>query len=261
MKVNVIKANSFTGHRDCVYALTGSEGRHFYSSGGDGMIVQWDLDEPDKGELLAQVATSVYALNYISKNQVLVVGQNFEGLQLVDVEAKRINSSMQIPDDAIFCIRRAGDHLLVGLKSGLVLVLEKDPIKPIKRLDFSKHSARTISVSKVLNQFAVGYSDNKIRIFDLDTFSFIRELIGHSNSVFVVKYSPDGGLLLSGGRDAHIKAWECNNYTEVSSIAAHMYAINDLAFSPNGKHFVTCSMDKSIKVWDYSDLSLIKVID
>ena len=261
MKVSVIKTNSFKGHRDCVYALSGSQGKYFYSSGSDGMIVKWDLDDPDKGDLLAQVSTSVYALKFIDEFRMLIVGQNFDGLQLVNVDKKQIDASMRIADDAIFSIEKTNECLLVGLKSGMVLVLEMNPIKPIKRLDFSKHSARSIAISQELNEFAVGYSDNKIRIFDLGSFTFKYEIAAHDNSVFVVKYSPDGLRLLSGSRDAQIKVWNTSNYELEQAIPAHMYAINDLSFSPNGKHFVTCSMDKSIKVWDYSDLNLIKVID
>lgn len=261
MKVTVSKTNSCIGHRDCVYALGGSNGQHFFSSGGDGMIVKWDLDNPDNGELLAQVPTSVYALKFIEESNTLVVGQNFEGLQLVNVDQKRIEHSMKIGDTTIFSIESVDDHLIVGLKSGVVLIVKLDPIMPVKRLEYAHESARAIDVSRSRNEFAVGYSDNKIRIFDLDTFSIKKEINAHANSVFTVRYSPDGQYLLSGSRDANIKIWNTKNYDLEEAIVAHMYALNDLVFSPSGKHFVTCSMDKSIKVWDYSTFSLIKVID
>jgi len=261
-KVIVSKTNSFTGHRDCVYALAVSQGKYFFSSGGDGMIVSWNLDEPDKGELLAQVPNSVYALCYLEESQTLVVGQNFEGLQFVDVAEKRISQSMKIPETSVFAIEKVNQHLLVGLKTGLVMIIEMKPIGPIKKLDYSKHSARVIAINQSTNEFAVGYSDHKIRIFDLEKFAFKKEIDAHANSVFALRYSPDGKFLLSGGRDAHLKVWNTGkDYSLEESIVAHMYALNDLVFSPNGKHFVSCSMDKTIKVWDYSTFSLIKVID
>ncbi len=261
MKVTVSKTNSCTGHRDCVYALTGSNEEHFFSSGADGMVVRWNLDNPDEGELLAQVPTSVYAMKFIEESNTLVVGQNFEGLQLIDVDRKRIEHSMKIENEAIFSIEKINNHLIVGLKTGLVLIVKMDPITPVKRLDFSRESARAVAICKERNEFAIGYSDSKIRIFDFDNFSFKQEIDAHVNSVFTVRYSPDGKFLLSGSRDAQLKVWDTDKYSLQEAIVAHLYTLNDLAFSPNGKHFVTCSMDKSIKVWDYSSLKLIKVID
>ena len=260
-KVKVSKTNTCTGHRDCVYALAGASNQYFYSSGGDGMVVRWNLDDPDKGDLLAQVTSSVYALKYIERSDILVVGQNFEGLQLVNVSERQIVESLKTGDAAIFCIEHYQNNLIVGLKSGMVLIVGTDPIIPVKKLNYSSESARVIAICEQTGEFAVGYSDNYIRIFDLDQFSLKKEIKAHENSVFALQYAADGNVLLSGSRDAHLKIWSTSDYSLQEAIVAHMYAINNVAFSPNGKHFVTCSMDKSIKVWDYSSFNLLKVID
>ena len=86
--------------------------------------------------------------------------------------------------------------------------------------------------------------------------------MAHTNSVFALRYSPDGRFLLSGSRDARLKTWDpAADYGLAEEVVAHMYAINSLSFSPDGKHFVTCSLDKSIKLWDADQLKLLKVID
>ena len=109
---------------------------------------------------------------------------------------------------------------------------------------------------------AVGYSDYIIRIFDLDSLKLKKEWQAHTNSVFTVRYSPDGNFLFSGSRDARFKVWDVKaDYIKAGEVVAHLFAINHLDFSPDGKHFVTCSMDKSIKVWSTEELKLLKVID
>jgi WD40 repeat protein len=111
-------------------------------------------------------------------------------------------------------------------------------------------------------EIAVGYSDHMIRVFDRSSLSIKCEWLAHANSVFTVRYSPDGKFLFSGSRDARLKVWDVQaGYVQAAEVVAHMYAINHIEFSPNGKHFVTCSMDKSIKVWDLEELKLLKVID
>ncbi|MEQ9424249.1 MAG: WD40 repeat domain-containing protein [Cyclobacteriaceae bacterium] len=260
-KITVSKSNTFKGHRDCVYALAGSSGSYFFSSGGDGMIVRWDLDNPDKGELIAQVPKSVYCLKYVDCEGLLIIGQNFEGLQVIDVASKKVKGSVKLDAVSMFSIEIIGDNILVGMKNGLVYVLNIDNLKRMKTLSHSHESARKIAINPKTQEFAVGYSDNFIRIFDSQNLALKNEIEAHKNSVFALSYSPDGKNLLSGSRDAHLKVWETGEYRLKESIAAHMFALNDLVFSPNGKHFVTCSMDKSIKVWDYSTFSLLKVID
>ncbi len=78
--MQVEKIDTFSGHRDCVYTLEGgAESNHFFSAGGDGLVVRWDLNKPDAGELFAQIPASIYALCLDKVRNQLWVGQNFEG--------------------------------------------------------------------------------------------------------------------------------------------------------------------------------------
>jgi len=251
------------GHRDCVYALAEDvNSQYFFSSGGDGMIVKWDIENPEEGQLLAQVKTSVYSLSYIPQNDFLIVGQNLEGLQIIDVEGRKISGSLKLENCLIFWIEIYGDVLYVAMQNGYVYVISLQSMAIVAKIRYSEMSARVISINPGSDELAVGYSDNVIRIFDLKRGSLKREIGAHANSVFALRYSPDNKYLLSGGRDAHLKVWNVEKDYELhEDIIAHMYTINDVVFSPNGKYFVTCSMDKSIKVWDYSTFTLLKVID
>jgi WD40 repeat protein len=119
-----------------------------------------------------------------------------------------------------------------------------------------------MAINTARGEVAVGYSDHRIRILDLDTMAVKHAWEAHGNSVFVVRYAPDGHTLVSGSRDARLKAWDSDSgYSLSHEVVAHLFAINHLDFSPDNKHFVTCSMDKSIKVWDAATFKLLKVID
>jgi WD40 repeat protein len=262
-KIAVEKIGTFRGHRDCVYRLEKAEQPHrFFSAAGDGMVVYWDLTQPDQGELFAQIPASVYALHYRKEHQQLWVGQNFSGLHIIDLHTRREIKSVQLTSSAIFAITGHATVVLVATGEGSVVVLDADTFEVRQRLNVSGKSARSISVNPLGNEFAVGYSDNHIRIFDLDTFALKHTIAAHKNSVFTVQYSPDYRFLLSGSRDAHLKIWNAGaDYALQESIVAHMYAINHIAYRPDGAHFLTASMDKSIKVWDARTFRLLKVID
>ena len=259
----VTKLHTFLGHRDSIYTLEPMDGQPvFFSGAADGMVVKWNFNQPNQGQLVAKMQHSVYALHSIPDRNLLIVGHNFQGIHVIDLNKNKEQGSLALTSAAIFDIKCADDTLLVATGSGAVYVVDLDELKVMQVLEHSEKSARCIHVDRDKLEFAVGYSDHSIRIFDLLSFQLKHQLTGHTNSVFTLAYHPQQPLLISAGRDAHIKAWDqLNDYAPVESIAAHMYAINHIEFSPNGQHFVTCSMDKSIKVWDAHEFKLLKVID
>lgn len=261
-QVQIKRIHALTGHRDAVYTLQqGSGSSEFFSGSGDGMVVYWDLGNPEQGELIAKLPNSVYALHYRSKDEILIAGHNYEGIHLLDWRNKKEVASLKLTEAAIFDIQSSGDRLLTGSGDGVVNMIDTNSMTVLRKVKASEKSARSIAVNETTGEIAVGFSDNFIRIFD-ERLVVKREWQAHGNSVFTLRFSPDGRLLFSGSRDARLKAWEVDGgYAQAGEVVAHMYAINHIEFSPDGKHFVTCSMDKSIKVWDAAALKLLKVID
>jgi WD40 repeat protein len=262
-KVKVEKLGTFTGHRDAVYALTQAQEPHlFFSASADGMVASWNLLHPDKGELLARIPASVYALHCLPELNQLWIGQNFEGIHVIDLHSRKEIKSIKITNAAIFDIQSYGQEVFVATGDGTVIVIDTVAFTVQNHIRASEKSARSLAIHPLKKELAVGYSDHTIRIYDLYTLLLKQETEAHQNSVFSLTYSPDYKYLLSGGRDAHLKVWEVNKSYQLSqSIVAHMYAINHIAFSPDGNYFLTCSMDKSIKVWDAVTCKLLKVID
>jgi WD40 repeat protein len=262
-RVQVKRLHALTGHRDCVYALCASAEPHqVFSAGGDGLVARWDLEHPEEGDLIARLPNSVYALNFHERTGALVAGHNLDGIHVLDPGVKREIYSLQLTHGSIFDIQSHGNSIYVATSEGEIVVVDEPGRITKARIATSGKSARTIAINPLSGEYAVGGSDHHIRIFDLDTDAVKKDWQAHKNSVFTLRYSPDGKLLLSGSRDAHLGIWNVEQaYEPLDDIAAHLYAINHIAFSPDGKHFVTCSMDKSIKVWDASNGKLLKVID
>lgn len=263
LKIQVNKLHTLTGHNDCIYAMTeGSDPRFFYTGAGDGMVVEWDLDLPKDGKLIAKLPHSVYALTVDRERNLLVIGHNFEGIHVIDLNENKEIWNLKMTDQAIFDIKVFGNEIFVGTGDGVLAVIDIEERSVKKHIKLSSKSIRVMSIAAEKRQLALGLSDHSIKILDLsDNFKPLANLIGHTNSVFALNFSPDEKYLVSGGRDAHMKFWESENYTLSESIVAHMYAINYLSFKEDGKYLVTCSMDKSIKVWDAKNYKLMKVID
>ena len=259
-KITVNKIATLQGHNDCIYTLSpGLNSSQVISGAGDGMVVVWDINNPKDGDLVVQVPNSVYALHLIPNSVNLIVGQNFEGIHEIDLQTRKETRSLKLTTSEIFDIQSYDNRLIVATKTGEVLVVNKESFLVEKNIQASTVSARTIAIGKT--DFAIGYSDNCIRIFDKKTLELTHSLLAHEISVFTLQYSPNGKYLISGSRDAHIKFWNTTTYQLEESVAAHMYAINHITFSDSGNYFFSCSMDKSIKIWDSETKKLLKVID
>jgi WD40 repeat protein len=261
--LQVLKFDTFSGHSDCVYTLCKGEKSHvFYSSGADGQVVKWDLQKPDIGELIARVPASVYALAYHESTKLLWVCQNGEGIHRIDPITKIEHSNLKITFSSIFDIQFYENLAFLAAADGIIFIVDIEKFALLKTIKASEMSARTIAINSKTGEFAVGFSDFTIKIFNIADFSLKFVINAHNNSVFTLKYSPDRLYLISGSRDAHLKKWDVlKNYQLLTDVPAHMYAINDIFFANDGKLFASCSMDKSIKIWDAEHMKLLKVLD
>ncbi len=261
--ISVLKTGQFTGHKDCIYTVERSSKDYiFYSGAGDGLVAMWDITQGEDGQLIAKLKNSIYALHYFDLMDLLIIGQNFNGIHLVDPAAKKEVGSLQLNDKAIFDIKTYQHIAFVATGDGTVFVIDLEKLVILDKIKLSDKSARCLAINLKTKELAVGYSDFKIRLFDLENFQLKKTIEAHKNSVFTIKFSPNYRYLISGSRDAHLKTWDVNgDYKLADDIVAHMYAINNIEFSPDDKYFVTCSMDKSIKVWDAEAMKLLKVID
>ncbi len=263
MNINIQKLCSLDGHRDCVYSLEGGkESNLFYSAGGDGMVVEWDLNNPENGQLITKMKNSVYAVHHCHDENILIVGQNFEGIHLVDPINKEEIGSLKISGAHIFDIKSFEQKIFIGSGDGTLYVVDRATLAFVKKVKLAEKSIRSIAVNQELGEMALGLSDNTIRILDLENYNQKYLINAHELSVFSICYNPLNNHLISAGRDAQIKSWNAfNHYGLEQSVAAHMYAINSLSISPGKELFVTGSMDKSIKVWELATFRLLKVID
>jgi hypothetical protein len=265
MKMQTFEIEKFltlTGHNGAVYAIApGVSPDTFYSSGNDGMIVEWKLDGSENGKMIAKVSNSVYSLLNIKETGHLIVGHNYEGIHIIDTKTRQETGSLKLTDAAIFNMINYKKLLFVATGKGEIIVVDLTTMKIIRRLKISSANVRSLEIIK--DQLIAGCSDNHIRVIGIDDFQLRNAWEAHKSSVFALRGDPSGSILLSGGRDAHLKIWKAQSskFSLTESIVAHMFTINSIDFNPSGSHFVTGSMDKTIKLWDARQFKLLKVID
>jgi hypothetical protein len=153
----------------------------FFSAAGDGMVVLWDLEKPDEGELIARLNNSIYVLHLLPNN-LLVLGHNYDGIHLLDWQQKKEVASLRLTMAAIFDIKSVGNELWIAEGDGGVTVVDLSSLTIKTKIHASEKSARVIAVNPAAAEVAVGYSDNFIRIFDAHHYTSKNEWEAHTNS-------------------------------------------------------------------------------
>ncbi len=262
--MRIAKRHTCTGHRASVYALTaGLEPGTFLSAAGDGWVVRWRWDDPENGHLLAAVENQVFALASNTQTDTVAAGNMNGGLHFIRPNHPEDARNIQHHQKGVFGLLFLNDELLSVGGDGVLTRWRLMPARSVESLQLSAYALRCLDYSPSRAELAVGSTDHHIYLLDARTLA-VRNVVreAHSNSVFSVRYAPDGRFLLSGGRDAMLRVWALAEGPKLmSEQPAHWFTINDIVFSPDGALFATASRDKTIKIWDAADRRLLKVVD
>lgn len=259
MKVKFKKVHHLTGHQSSIFALCAYKEPHYFVSGdGGGYAVLWNLEDVNKGIVLASTGSNIFALHFFVDLNVLLIGTMNGHIYFVDVEQKKVLAELQPGCKAVFDFCKVGDLIYAGTESGTLLLIDVAKQAVINQYKMSEKSLRSIEYYASQHHLIIGSSDHHIYRFDLNQEKVISTLSHHRNSVFTV-CCLDDTTILSGSRDAHLNIWQ--NDELYKSLPAHNYTLNHIAVSPNRKLFATAGKDKSIKIFDASTFDLIKVID
>jgi WD40 repeat protein len=77
-----------------------------------------------------------------------------------------------------------------------------------------------------------------------------RVLVGHSNRVTSIAFSPDGRRLASASWDGTVKIWDVEASQELVTLKGHSEKVTCVAYSPDGRCVSSSSHDRTVKVWD-----------
>lgn len=205
------------GHRDAVTVLALSpDGRRLASAGADGSMRVWSLDDaaPDAA-IWSQQAHA---------GRVNAVAWSKDGTELLSVS-----------EDRTLRAHRAADGEL----------LQTTPIQ-CGRIPSMRLSPDGRYVALALQP------SNTIALIERATGKRI-DLPGHSQSIRIIRFSPDGSLLASGGDDQVVRLWSMRAEDfgrSVGVLEGQQQDVFALAFSPDGTLLASAGRGGRIALWD-----------
>ncbi len=261
--MEVKKIQQLTGHNGAIFTLDSfKQANEFLSGAGDGWIVNWDLNDPEMGRLVAKVETQVFTIKYLPQHHKVVVGNMNGGVHWVNLDNPSKTKNIAHHRNGVFAFIEIGGQVLSAGGAGMLTKWSIEEERAVETIQITNKSLRSLDFYPERNLLAVGASDHNIYLINPSTFE-IKSTIekAHGNSVFCVRFSPNGQHLVSGGRDAHLNVWDLDSLNLISSQPAHWYTINNITFHPDGQLLATGSRDKTVKIWDAETYELLKVLD
>lgn len=248
-----------SGHINNITALAISNDKSaVYTGSHDGRICKWN---PNTGE-----AVRVSGSGHTSQ---VCAMESIEGTIVTagfDDKMRFVNHDTGAYDEeSVIAMESQPKDLSCG-KDGLIAVACEDQVAIFRngnRVFLQKEDYRCMSVSIHPNQtdIAVGGSDNKIHIYNLegDTLKQVNQLTT-DGEIDAVAYSPDGAYLCSGSSVGTVNGWKvAESYQPIKySWTFHGRSrIQKIAWSPDSHHFASCALDSVINVWEVNTSGVV----
>lgn len=262
-KFKIEKKAEFIGHHHPIYKIIAApqEGR-FFSGGGDKMIVEWEINDPSNGRLIATFHFTIYSLCLVTELQLLLAGTSEGGIHVIDLSNNKELKYFQFPGEGIFDIQYHAEKALVvaSTSKGNLVFIDVKQLKVIRTLSVAEDKIRSIDFNTHLPYLYAGCSDTMVYVIDLLKYEVLQHYQAHQWACNAIYYQPGNDQLITGSKDAHIRIWDLKKTNAlIKNIPAHNYAIYQVAYNPSFKIYVTASRDKTIKLWDMEMNILIRI--
>lgn len=254
---------TFQGHKAAVYALcAGSKPDSFLSAGGDGIVVQWRVDQPEKGEALANVGEAVFSLCLLAEQELLLIGTGTGRLLVIDLRTRIEVQAIEGHTKGIFRICPLDKNTLACAGGDGVLSIwsvndgRAKALTQLRRIPLCEEKLRDIALSAARERLIVACGDGSLRELDLLTLNERQRFDGHDKGSNCATFHPTKPVLISGGKDGQVKVWRPDGGC-LLEFAAHKGSVYATSIDPTGRYLATAGRDALLKVWDANSLDAI----
>ena len=252
------------GHTGGVYDLIKMSDKEFLSASGDRLVVSWNIDNPEQGNLIARAADSIYAICFLSDTNELLIGQAKGEIHVIDLSTNQEKKLLKVNDKGVFSIseNKLKNKVYVLGGDGVLSVLDAKDYSLIAKKKVSSMKLRSVFFDANTNKLFIGCGEGVVTVFDDDRMEKL-----YNNQISKIGFSINTMMDLSdehvlcGGRDAHLRWIRKDDLSIVDGVPAHNYAIYKISFSPNKKLFATASRDKTLKIWDAESNQIVQRIE
>ena len=224
------------GYLAPVFVSFAPDGRHVLSGGRDNSLRLWEIDSGHVLTCFVGHASRISSVSFSHDGQYVLSGSQDGTLQMWDYYVSNL-SPWEVDSSQVWCfVGHEGDVTAVSFS-------------PDGRYALSGGGDKTVRIW--------GISDSNTRRFvrnigwEVKYGQEVRRLVGHTDQVSSVCFSPDGQYVLSGGWDNTLRLWEVEYGREIGRLGGHTGVVNSVNFSPNWRYALSGSDDQTVRLWEF----------
>ena len=279
----------FEGHRGEVLSLTGDlESNYFYSSGSDGLIVRWQLNKPNEGQVLIRLQGYISYVRYDKGSEQIIATINHKGVYFINALSGKVEKVIDIPGVSFAALELVSTYIVLSTTMGEILILDRQTGKNMLRKETGLAGASMVSIDFKHLWFS---TTNGVQAIELDSLELVNKTIDITHHIKSMKIL-DGNLMVLTNND--LQVWDTTKvkilYQDTESILLgatmwlndkvksilvqlesnklceyslgkkevrlkgfiqneHIGQINDLLWIENHKFVISAGADKKIGVW------------
>ncbi|CAH1775586.1 unnamed protein product [Owenia fusiformis] len=261
-------------HKYMVHCVTFSPfGGQLATSSTDGRAIVWDARSAKKiVEFEHSSRSSIRVCRFSPDSTLLATGCDDDTVCLWDIGLKKLKSQFEGGHEAAIValgFSPCGSYLCSGTPDGDLKVwdakyghgkfLAEEKEAHDLGVNCCEFSPSYGSAAQLHFLLATGGHDNTVKLWDVIsdvagspnlTVALRDTLIGHSESVMCLNFSPNGKILASGSGDKTVKLWNPLKGEVLHTISGHGRYVMCCAFSTDGDLLATGSNDKTVCLWN-----------
>jgi WD40 repeat protein len=256
---------SFKGHDGDIRSIAFVPGkREFFTSGSDGKIFKWSLDNKDQTLQVIYSGTDIIDVLAVSPDDSwLACGSENSVIRMIPLKPNKAGYELKGHKDKVksLIFSYDGKYLYSAALDGNVLKWDL-AARTSTNLADGTMQITSIDISSDGNHLAGISSDGGVLVWNPEnkTDKFSIETTG--KNIKAIRFDPENNLLAIGDVNGTVELWDIRMRKKISEVKAHDSQINDIRFNTRLKQMATAGNDKKLKLFnikDPSDLSELPV--
>jgi WD40 repeat protein len=251
-----INYKSYRGHKGEIRSIAYVPGKNeFFTSGNDGQILKWSLDNKDKTLQVIYSGNDIVDVLAVSPDASwLACGGSSSAIRMIPLKGNSIGYEMNGHKGGIksLIFSYDGKYLYSAALDGKVL---KWDIAARTSINVATGSIEitSIDISSKGNYLAGISADGNVVVWDPDHNSDKFRIETAGKNIKTVRFNPENNLLAVGDADGTVELWDISLHKKLSEVKAHNGQVNDIQFNAVLKQMATAGNDKKLKIFNIND--------